>query len=144
MVGNWEATIKAWVTPDQPPRETRARATKSWVLGSRFLKEEFEGLVDGKGFNGLGLLGYENVSQRYAAVWLDSNNTSFLHSYGQFDGSGSTLVLLGEYLDPSSRKLQKFRIVYRIVSKALHIFEMYELLGRREELKTLEIVYSRK
>jgi len=144
LVGNWDATIKSWSQPNTTPRESKARATKEWFLGSRFVKEDFEGLGDGGSFKGFGLLGFENVAGRYTSTWADTTSTSILSSAGQFDGSGSTLILLGEYLDPASRQVRKTRSVYRIVSPELHIFEMYELLGRREDLKTLEIVYNRR
>ena len=45
LVGNWDATIKSWSQPNTTPRETKARATKEWFLGSRFVKEDFEGLA---------------------------------------------------------------------------------------------------
>jgi len=146
LVGNWDVTVKNWTQPNAAPHESKARSKKELFLGGRFIKEEFEGQAeaDGKLFTGFGLLGYDRLAEQYTSLWLDTTTTAMLVSAGKADGAGNTLILFGEYRDPRSQTPRKTRTVYRLVSKDMHLFEIYELLGRREEVKTTEIVYTRR
>src|SRR5271167_1771162 len=59
FAGDWKAEVKCWMQQgDQQPSVSQATSKVRWILGGRFLEEDFHGEVMGKPFSGLGLLGF--------------------------------------------------------------------------------------
>src|SRR4029077_14802211 len=71
LAGSWTYTCKCWMEPGKPPMEMNGTTERQWILGGRFLEEKVAGTgFDGKpGFEGLGLLGYDNGRKKYTSTW---------------------------------------------------------------------------
>src|SRR5687767_6697012 len=97
LVGDWNAEVKMWMTPDAPPTITKATARSTWTLKGRFVQQEFNGEFMGKPFRGLSFTGYDNTKQKYNNVWIDDMNTTMFTSEGAADKSGKVLTFEGSY-----------------------------------------------
>lgn len=144
LVGKWQTTSRMWMDPAQPPVETKGSAEKRFILGERFVQEEFKGTAMGKPFTGQGLTGYDNNKQKFTSTWGDTMTTALFTTEGTADASGKDLVLTGSAYCPVEKKNKNFRHVLHIESEKKHTMEMFEVGSDGKETKTMEVVYTRK
>src|SRR5215208_885836 len=145
LVGEWEVESRFWFAgPDAPATETKGTSKCQWILGGRFLQEEFTGELMGKPFRGLGTTGYDNFKKKYVGTWIDNMGTAIMYSEGTADAEGKTFTLLAKMDDPmTGAKDKQIKSVVRILSPDKHNFEMHDLsLGPKS--KMAEITYTRK
>jgi hypothetical protein len=91
LTGNWTNTCTIWMALGQPPVETKGIIECKWILGGRFLEERYAGTgFDGKpGFDGFGLLGYDNKKQKITYAWACNMGTGTSTGVGVSETSGS-------------------------------------------------------
>jgi len=143
LVGDWTVEARFWMGGPEPT-ESKGTATKRWILGGRFLQEDFKGEFMAMPFQGLGLTGYDKMKQKYVGVWIDSMGTAMATSEGTSDAQGKVLTMSGTMDDPmTGEKNKPIKYVMRIAGQDKHVMEMHDLsLG--EKSKMGEITYTRK
>lgn len=152
-VGTWEATFRMWMDPSAPPMETKGISEVKWILGKRFLLEEYKGemlMPDEKGgmtkvpYEGMGTLGYDNYRNMYTGTWISNLQTNLLTMVGSFDQSGRVLRMFGEMDEPMlnvTGRMVKYQTT--IKDKDTRIFECFDL-HPSDNYKVFEIEYKRK
>ena len=94
---------------------------------------------------GDGITGYDNFKQKYISSFIENMSTGMYTSEGTADQSGKVLTFHGKMDEPITGERDKLvRFVARIISKDKHVFEIYDLVGRPDEFKAVEITYTRK
>ena len=126
LVGNHNYTMKMWMDPTAPPTESTGKRTAELLLGGRFLQEKFTGTFMGMPFEGIGLMGYDNVKKEYVGTWIDNMGTGMMTSHGQCDKTGWTMT--GEGTDPTTGKTWTSRSVVKIVDDCLVIGRAHALV----------------
>lgn len=144
LVGIWSTEVKWWKSPTEKPEISKGVANHQWVLGKRFLKEEFKGKFAGKPYQGVGTLGYDNVKKEYVSTWIDSMSTGIMTSEGTYDPNSKTIEMLGKFSCPLTGTELRNRSVTRILGNKEHVLEIYELGPDGKEYKSMEITYKRK
>jgi len=145
LIGSWTVKATSWQAPGGPPQTGTGSAESSWVLGGRFVREDFDGDFAGMKFQGLGYTGYDNLKKKYVGTWMDSMGTMIMESSGTADPSGKVFTLHSTMPDVMTGKTMKVRTVTRIVDANTHVMEMYgpdRTTG--QEFKMMEIVYTRR
>src|SRR5262245_51308147 len=92
LVGDWNAEVKMWMTPGEPPTLSKGTSKNTWTLKGRFVQAEFNGDFMGKPFHGIGFTGYDNVRQKYRSVWIDDMSTTMVTSEGDAEDGGKVLT----------------------------------------------------
>jgi hypothetical protein len=142
QVGTWNLVVKM-MGPGMPPMETKSTATRELILGGRFLVEKVKGDMGPMGpFEGHGLLGYNNLTEQYDYIWMDSMGTGMAVSHGTAGADGA-ITMTGDYDDPMTDAKTKTRTVTKMISDNEQKFEMYESKGGQPEAKVMEITYTR-
>ncbi|MES3038275.1 MAG: DUF1579 domain-containing protein, partial [Bdellovibrionota bacterium] len=85
IAGNWKTVSQMWHSPDGKPETSKGSANLKMILGGRWLQQEFKGSAMGQPFQGIGMIGYDNVKQKYVTNWYDSMSTGTLTTEGEFD-----------------------------------------------------------
>lgn len=144
LVGDWNAEVKTWMAPGEPPSTSKGTAKCAWTLNKRFVQQDFNGDFMGQPFHGLSLMGYDNVRQKYNCIWVDDMSTTMAVSEGEADAAGKVITLTGTYACAMTGEKHKAnRQVFRILGRDRHVFEMHDpALG--EHSKTVEITYTRR
>ena len=142
MEGHWDATAKMWMGPGEPEVSTGVSENRM-ILGGRFLLQDFEGMVMGRPFKGMGLTGFDNVSGKFASVWVDSMGTGMMTGSGSLDASGKVLRSVDRYNDPTVKGPKETRDVLTLVDDDTIVMEMFEKGPDGKEVKTMEITYRR-
>lgn len=142
--GEYDLLIKSWTEPGGPPIESTGTATRRMVLGGRVLVEEMESSMMGMTFTGHGMSGFDNVSGRYWSTWMDSMSTGMMMSEGTCDAEAKECVYTGSWNDPIEDGPVTVRMESRWTSPTTQLFDMYGPGPAGEEMKMMEIVYTKK
>jgi len=143
MAGEWRMQIKYRMTADSPVVESEGTCRRKWILGMRFLLEEFDGGNLGLPFQGLAIYGYDEFEQKYASVWVDTMNTAMTTSQGTCAPPCDLISFVGTHGDPWTGKKRSSRGVTRFIDETSHVLELHEPDADGRAFKMLEIVYTR-
>lgn len=144
FVGDWNAQISFWSAPGADPQRSRGTSSIRWILGDRFLQEDFKGDVVGEQFQGMGLMGYDNAARQFKTVWIDSLNTALAVSYGKFLAERNAFDMASDVYDPLLGRTKTVRSMLAIESPDKYSFSMVDTAPNGQEFTSLEILYSRK
>lgn len=146
--GSWDVKITMWMSPDAPPQTSAGTSEVKWILDGRFLQEHFSSEMEMGGethaYEGLGIIGYDNVEKEYVSMWADNMTTALMiFDDGEYDAATKTLTLEGEYDDPMLGVEVEMTIISRVVSDDEIHFEMHKDPEGGEDHKCFEMVYTR-
>jgi len=113
------------------------------VLGGRFLYQEFTGQMMGQPFSGIGMDGYDNLRKTYVTAWFDTMATGIFLMEGTASLDGKTITLEGQHDEPGGGHMTH-RAVWTLVDANTQTFDMYGAHHGGQEMKVMEIVYTRK
>ena len=142
MEGDWNTKTKSWAEPNKPPMETAGTCEQKMIMDGRFLKQKCKGEMMGKQFEGMGITGYDNETKKFTSTWMDNMSTT-LHVMEGTATDANTVTQQGEFVCPM-RGPMKLRSVMKIVDNNTNIFEMYGTDKSGQEMKMMEITYTRK
>lgn len=144
LVGTWDAKVTMWMSPDAPPNVSHGTMKNEWILGGRFLKEEFESEFMGQKFRGFGMFGYDRIKEQYIGTWCDTMMTGMLVNHGHVDDNGKVITMRGEHFDPAQQRKVPTKDVVRIISDDKHTMTMHHQAPDGEWRKVMKIEYTRK
>jgi hypothetical protein len=147
FAGSWECTVKMWADPSKPPSESPATADFKWILGGRYLEEKVAGTFGGMKFEGMALIGYDNIQKRYHLTWIDNFGTGVETAHGKVSDDGKTFTFIGQSTDPLTGKKIKSRDVQKIMDNDNYVSEMFRTIdagGKEMDVKVMEITCTRK
>jgi hypothetical protein len=142
LVGTWQARCRTWTSPNEAPQVSEGTLHRKLFLGGRFIHEDFDGKLMDQPYQGMGTIGFDRAKRKYVTVWVDSMNTATNVSHGTYDGG--TWTFKHEDDCPITGKRVKMRDTLRIVNDNEQVMEMYRQLGDEKEMRTMEIVLTRK
>ena len=143
-VGTWETHMKQWMQPGAPPMESTGSATLESLLGGRFLSEVVTSTMMGMPFEGRGVWGFDNATQKHVGTWFDSFGTMMLHFEGTCDGACKVVTMVSDYLDPMTKSNKRMKSVSKSIDADHTVAELYDVAKDGKEIKMTEIAYTRK
>lgn len=143
MVGTWDAKVTMWMEPGKPPSVSNGTSNNKWVLGGRWIQQDFTGSMMGRPFSGIGYSGYDNVKKQYVGTWMDDMSTSMMLSTGNAS-SDKTWEFSATVDDPVTGKPAAIKEKVTYVDDDHHLFEMWGPTPDGKMYKMMEINYTRK
>lgn len=141
LSGKWKVTDNAAASKTAPP--LGVMETK-WVLGGRFLMQQFKGEMMGQKMEGVGFTGYDNMKKKYVMCWMDSFGTSISTATGDFDKAGKVLTMTGVTDDPMTGERDlKVKYVTTIASGSKNAFAVYAHAGSKNEAKMMDMTSTK-
>jgi hypothetical protein len=144
LVGTFDTRVRSWIDPSKPPEDSAGTSVNSWVLGGRYVEQQFEGTMMGEPFTGIGYTGYDNVQKKYVSVWLDTSGTGMIYLIGSPDASGKTIAGRATMWDPVYAKPFPVESKLVITDNDHHSFELVGKAPNGRMSKLVEIQYTRK
>ena len=149
LVGDWTYTVTMRMQPDAPAQESSGTNSNKMIMGGRFLQQEVKGSMDMGGktqpFNGLGIIGYDNIGQEYKGIWIDDMATGMMSSVGHYDAKTKILSDKGTYSCPmTGKKDTPFLSELKFIDNDNYSYSMYTADNAGKEFKSMEITYKRK
>ncbi len=139
LAGSWTYTCKCWMQPGTSPTTMSGTIDRKWILGGRFLQET---VVGRPGFEGFGLLGYDNATKKYTMTWVCKMGTGVSSGIGVVEAPG-TFVFQSTCSCPLMKKEIRGRDIVRIETPDRVVMEAYKIVDGKE-IKAMEIVSVRK
>jgi hypothetical protein len=112
LAGDWTTKTKL-SGHGVPPEETEGTAKITVVMGGRFVHEEASGITMGMPFTSAKLMGYNNGSKKYEAVWTYTLGTNMMTMTGTSDDEGKTIKCNATFENEIGVK-ETFNITYKI------------------------------
>ncbi len=144
-VGTWTGKSTMWMTSESEPTVSDCTSTVTTMMDGKFTKCEMKGDMPGMGaFNGFGIYGFDNVSQKFQATWIDSMGTGMMTGTGDLSSDGKTITWNYTFNCPITRKPTIMREVERVTgpdSMTLEMFGPDPKTGK--EYKMMEITLNR-
>jgi hypothetical protein len=145
LAGSWKTTVKSFFGPAGPvsqPQVTEGTCDRNWAMGGRYLVSSYKGAFNGMPFEGMEVLGYDNMKKQYVSSWMDNMGTGIMQSWGgAMDPATKSFTLTGSAPDPSGKEMT-MREVTNIVDGNTYTMTMFATMGAQEQ-KVMEITYTR-
>lgn len=144
--GEWEGVTTMWMGPGAEPVTSTCTSTYTTIMDGRYVKCQTKGEMPGMGmFNGLGIYGYDNVSQKFVSTWIDNHGTGIGVGTGELSGDGKTITWTFTFNCPINKKPVTMREVETRTgpdTKTLEMFGADPKTGK--EYQVMKIEYTRK
>ena len=140
--GKWDAKIKSWMDPSQPPTETTGTSEIKSIMGGRYFEGHYTGDFGGMPMNGMDITAYDNAKQKFLNTWIDNFGTGIMNMEGKYDEGTKTFTYTGTTVDPLSKKDVNVRQTIQFVDDDHHHMEMF-MTDKGQEFKTMEIDFTR-
>ncbi len=144
LVGTWDYTVTWWEAPGSEPQKSTGTSEVKWIMGGRFLEQSAKGTAMGQEFQGMGIMGYDNMTKEYSGIWIDNMGTGMMSSAGTYDPSKKTFTETGSFSCPQEGGEKSFRGVTTILGPDKYTYEMFAAGKDGKEARMMEIVYTRK
>lgn len=141
LAGKFTVKSKMWMDPSKPPEESDGSTERKWIMGNRYLQENYQGKFMGQPFEGMGIQGYDNVTKKYFGSWIDSGGTGMTLAHGSMNGN--TIKYKGMMSDPASGKEIPYTMSVAISDNDNHKLEMWGPGPNGKEMKWMEMNYTR-
>jgi hypothetical protein len=143
MTGTFTAKMKSWMEPGKPPVESEGKQTSEWILGGRYVVDDYQSEFLGEPFHGMGINAYDNVKKEYVSTWVDTMSTGIMVMRGSYDEASKTMTMTGSFDDPMTGAPMKVKTVGKFLDDRTHVFEMYMETPDGGWFKNMEITYTR-
>ncbi|MGD9688997.1 MAG: DUF1579 domain-containing protein [Phycisphaerales bacterium] len=145
-VGNWHGKQKMWMAPGTDPVSTECSTKITGLMDGRFVMCEVSGDMPGMGpFKGMGIYGFDNVTQKFQCAWIDNCGTMMATGHGALSSDKKTLTWNYTYSCPITKKPTTLRQVDTITSENGKTSEMFAIDPKSgKEFKMLWTEYTRK
>jgi hypothetical protein len=105
--GEWTGKSTMWMGPGSDPMTSECTCSITPIMDGRYTKVEMKGDMPGMGpFHGGGVYGYDNVSKKFVAAWIDNQSTGVMQGEGELSADGKTLTWKNTFNCPVTKKPQ--------------------------------------
>lgn len=146
-VGTWTGKNTMWMGPGTEPMQAESTTTITSIMGGRYTKAEVKGdMPGGMGpFEGFGIYGYDNVTQKFTASWIDSMSTGIAQGTGELSKDGKSLTITYTYTCPITKKPTTMREVHTRTGENTKTLEMWGIDPKSgKEFKMMKIDLTKK
>jgi len=146
MVGTWDAEVKIWMNgPSGEPTVSKGTSENKFVLGGRYIEQDFTSEMMNQPFSGVGYTGYDNFNKKYVGFWIDNMSTAMSTMDGNADKSGKTFTMWGKMDEPmTGEKGKKVKYVTTVIDNDKHVFQVYDVTTYGDKKPTMQITYTRR
>lgn len=144
-IGCWKGSSTMWMTPGAEPIKSECAMTVSDFMDGRFTKWEMAGDVPGMGpMKGMGLYGFDNVTQKFVASWVTNCGTCIMNGTGELSSDAKTFTWSYTIADPITKKPTALRDVERHTGPDSFTLETWGTDPKSgKEYKMMECAFTR-
>ncbi len=140
--GDWIVEVTYWTEPGAPPTKSTATFKSVSRLGGRFLMMDFNGFMMGQPFEGIWLVGFDNLEQKYNTLWIDNTSTSFFITRGAREGN--VINETGSWPDPVSGQSLQVKARTTWIGDDEFRYEQFMVMPGGAEHKGMEFISRRR
>jgi len=137
LAGEWTGEFNFWMDPEGEPITYKGDVTREWVLNGHFLKEHVSATSAFGPFEGIGMMGYNNMDQMYEVSWFDSHSTATMSERGRYLPADQSFFFYGEKRDPVTGATIVGWSELDVSDPDTHTFEGYEIDPGGNEIRRM-------
>jgi len=139
--GGWDCQVKGWMAPGQPPALSRGSFQGDMRLDGRFLLMSFKGKMFGQPFEGLQIIGFDNMQKKYVTLWIDNTTTFFFMTSGT--RLGNVISESGLWPDPLTGSQAQVKARTTWINADEYLYEQFMVMPDGSEFKSMEMLCKR-
>jgi len=144
-VGEWTGKSTMWMYPGAEPSVSDCTSRVTSLFEGRYVKCDMTGQMMGMPYNGLGIYGFNNTTQKLQATWIDNCTTEILTGTGELSPDGKTITWNYNFNCPINKKMVVLREVHKITGPNSQTMEIYSPDPKTDkEFKMMSIELTRK
>lgn len=144
-IGTWKCKTSMWMAPGAPAMESEGVSKVTPLMDGRFIQVDMSGEIPGMGpYEGRGIYGYDNVGQKFVAVWFDNHSTGMMRGEGELSDDGKTITWEFVGNCPITKTPIKMRDVETVTGPNTKTLESFGIPPKgTEEMKMMRIEMTR-
>ncbi len=139
--GVWNGKSTTYM-PGAEPVTSECVSTITPIMDGRFIKCEIKGDMPGMGpFEGIGIYGFDNVSQKFVSNWIDNQSTGIMNGTGELSKDGKVMTWKFTFNCPITKKPAVMREIETVTGPNTKRFEMFApdpKTGKESKMMTIE------
>ena len=147
MMKSWDGTWIGEATmmmPGTPVTKNMVTVVNKMTMGGRYQLTSQKGSFNGMPFEGMGTLGFDNSKKEFVLSWIDNMGSGIIKMEGPWNETTKSMDLRGAQVDPATGKEMDIRETFRVIDNDRQVMEMYGPGPDGKEIKTMQIIYTRK
>ena len=142
-VGKWNMKLEMWMAPDAPPTPSTGTSEMKLIMDGRYLVDTTKSTFNDMPFEGMGIIGFDNLKKRFVSIWIDNMGTGIMTGTGTYDKQKKLYTYSMMAPDIMTGEYKRSRTVERIIDDNQWVTEMYDTAPDGKEFLTMKIVYTR-
>jgi Protein of unknown function (DUF1579) len=140
LAGSWDVLVRFKYGPG-PERQGKAKSEAKWILGGRFLQQEYQ---SESGQVTLQFIGYDNQKKKFFEIKMDNMDTGVLYTEGTLSEDGKVITNVGERTDPVTGEKKGIRTVTTFVDKDHYTVEWFQPYREGNDQKVVTMILTRR
>jgi Protein of unknown function (DUF1579) len=141
--GKWKTATRQVLKPGTPPIESAGTSEFKMLMDGRFLVESNTSAGGAGTFTAMGIIGFNNLTQKYERVWFDSHSTAMIKSEGAYVKDRDEIRWVDQYTDPGLGKVVTTTSLLRRVSDKEFAFTQTVELPNNSMFVTFAMQYRK-
>jgi hypothetical protein len=143
LAGKWKTASKQTIKPNSTSIEATGTSEFKLFMDGRFLIENnSSGGAQGNA-QGMGILGFNNVTSKYERVWFDSRSTAMVKSEGEYQKERDEIRWTDQWSDPVKGQIVTTRSSLRRLDEKRMVFTQSVTLQNNQEFNSLVVQYQK-
>lgn len=143
LVGSWEGTCKTWFQPGQLADESQVKGEIRPLLGGRFVRHTYEGMMQGKPRHGEETIVYNATKKGFQTLWIDDFHMNYGLLFSEGEATETGFCVLGSYDVGSGQPPWGWKTEFSLAEADRLTITSYNITPDGQEAKAVEVVYRR-